>query len=207
MPLNRNPHQTVTCFGCVGVSMYASWFFVPKMRQFCMKRWFFLPKSASSVSRSQAHLAQRKRIGWSIGFNFWTSWTLCDVIFVNICLNDVSEMFNCWERRWIDFDCASRKLSATAPIFSDVRTAFGFSAFRLSMKMPVYFTFFTRWRTYAPDGASLLSKSVRTVKAIFSSVVYAYSYTQPYSFSGRIKLIICQFRHERSGTIHEISTS
>ena len=37
------------------------------------------------------------------------------------------------------------------------------------------------------------------------SVVQAY--TQPYSFSGRIKLIICQIRHELSDTIHKISTS
>ena len=41
--------------------------------------------------------------------------------------------------------------------------------------------------------------------AIFASVVQAY--TQPYSFGGRIKLIICQIRHELSVTIHEISTS
>ena len=33
------------------------------------------------------------------------------------------------------------------------------------------------------------------------------AYTQPYSFGGRIKLIICQVRHELSITIHEISTS
>ena len=32
-------------------------------------------------------------------------------------------------------------------------------------------------------------------------------YTQPYSFGGRIKLIICQIRHELSVTIDEISTS
>ena len=32
-------------------------------------------------------------------------------------------------------------------------------------------------------------------------------YTQPYSSGGRIKLIICQIRHELSATIHEISTS
>ena len=31
-------------------------------------------------------------------------------------------------------------------------------------------------------------------------------YTQPYSFGGRIKLIICQIRHGLSVTIHEIST-
>ena len=33
------------------------------------------------------------------------------------------------------------------------------------------------------------------------------AYTQPYSFGGRIKLIICQIRHELSVTIHDISTS
>ena len=33
------------------------------------------------------------------------------------------------------------------------------------------------------------------------------AYTLPYSFGGRIKLIICQIRHELSVTIHEISTS
>ena len=38
--------------------------------------------------------------------------------------------------------------------------------------------------------------------AIFNSVVQAY--TQPYSLSGRIKLIICQIRHELSVTIHEV---
>ena len=31
--------------------------------------------------------------------------------------------------------------------------------------------------------------------------------TQPYSFGGRIKLIICQIRHELSVTIHEVSNS
>ena len=37
------------------------------------------------------------------------------------------------------------------------------------------------------------------------SVVQAY--TQPYLFGGRIKLIICQIRHELSVIIHEINTS
>ena len=41
--------------------------------------------------------------------------------------------------------------------------------------------------------------------AIFPSVVQ--SYTKSYSFGGRIKLIICEIRHELSVTIHEISTS
>ena len=33
------------------------------------------------------------------------------------------------------------------------------------------------------------------------------TYIQPYSFCGRIKLIICQISHELSVTIHDISTS
>ena len=58
------PHQTVTRFGCVGFSMYACGFSVPQIYLFtCPPRskWassekmIFLPKSSSSVSRSQAH--------------------------------------------------------------------------------------------------------------------------------------------------------
>ena len=69
MPLKQNPHHTVTCFGCIGFSMYACRFSVPQMWQFYLftyprrSKWassenmifFFLPKSASSVSRLQAH--------------------------------------------------------------------------------------------------------------------------------------------------------
>ena len=35
-PLDKNPHQTVTCFGCGGISMYAYGFSVPQTRQFCL---------------------------------------------------------------------------------------------------------------------------------------------------------------------------
>ena len=55
----------------------------------------------------KAHLAKRKRIEWSISINSWTNWTLYGVIPRSLCkirLNDVSEMFNCRERRWIDVD-------------------------------------------------------------------------------------------------------
>ena len=73
MPLGQNPHQTVTRFGCVGFSMYVCGFSVPQRSR---SKWapsekMKMPKSASSVSRSQAHLKKRKRIGWSIGFNYW----------------------------------------------------------------------------------------------------------------------------------------
>ena len=45
----------------------------------------------------------------------------------------------------------------------------------------------------------------KSIACPFPSVVQAH--TQPYSFGGRIKLIICQIRHELSVNIHEISTS
>ena len=108
------------------------------------KRWFFLAKSASSVSRSQAHSAKRKRIGWSVGFNSWTNWTLYGVI----------------------------PFQKPYAIFAHI--------------LQHYHDF-------------------QSNVAIFPSVVQAY--TQPYSISGRIKLIICQIRHALSVTIHEISTS
>ena len=71
-------------------------------------------------------------------------------------LNDVSEVFSCCERRWIDVDGASRTLFATVTIFS--RTVFSFSRFVLSMGM----------RTYGADGASVLLKSVSHTSATFS---------------------------------------
>ena len=45
------------------------------------------------------------------------------------------------------------------------------------------------------------ASSVSRSQAIFPSAVQAY--TKPYSFGGRIKIIICQIRHELSVTIHE----
>ena len=56
MALDQNPHQTVTCFGCVGFSMYVCGFSAPQMRNFAclhtrkdqnelhMKRCFFFAK-------------------------------------------------------------------------------------------------------------------------------------------------------------------
>ena len=45
----------------------------------------------------------------------------------------------------------------------------------------------------------------KSIASPLPSVVQAY--TQQYSFGGKIKLIICEIRYERSVTIHEISTS
>ena len=81
-----------------------------------LKRRFFLPKSASSKSRSQPDLTEQKHIGFPIGFNSWINWTLYIV----------SEMLHFWEWRCIYVDGASRTLSATAAICLGVRIVFGF---------------------------------------------------------------------------------
>ena len=128
-------------------------------------------------------------------------------------------MFSCWERRWIDDDGALETLSATAAIFSDVRTVFGFTRFGLSMRMSVSFTFFWQYNEHTKVTVLLFFQNPYAIfahilqhyhdfqsnVAIFPSIVQAY--TQPCSFVGRIKLIIWQIRHEVSVTIHVISTS
>ena len=69
MPLDQNPHQTVTRFGRVGFSMYTCGFSVPQMHFDCLhtrqdqnklhlKRCFFF------FCQNRAHLAKRKRIGF-----------------------------------------------------------------------------------------------------------------------------------------------
>ena len=45
----------------------------------------------------------------------------------------------------------------------------------------------------------------KSIAGPLPSIVQAY--TRPYQFIGRIKLIICQIRHDLSVTIHEISSS
>ena len=58
----QNPHQTVTRFGCVGFSMlqFCLFTYPPRSKWASSEKMIcFLPKSAFSVSRSQAHLAKR----------------------------------------------------------------------------------------------------------------------------------------------------
>ena len=54
---------------------------------------------------------------------------------------------------------------------------------------------------FLPSSAYSVSRPV----VIYLSIVQVY--TQPYSFGGRIKLTICQVRHDQSVTFYEISTS
>ena len=48
MPLDQNPHQKVTRFGCVSFSMYACEFSVPQMLRFCLFTYPPRSKWASS---------------------------------------------------------------------------------------------------------------------------------------------------------------
>ena len=117
-------------------------------------------------------------------------------------------MFHCWERRWIDVDGVSHTLSATAAIIAGVSTVFGFSRFGLSMRMPVSYTF-------SRENEQTVLKVLLFFKnpyAVFAHILQHYHdfqsnvAIQPYSFDGRIQLIICQIGHEFSVTIPEIST-
>ena len=123
------------------------------------------------------------------GFNSWTNWTvLYGVIPRPLCkirLNDVSEMFNCWERRWIHVDGASHTLSTIAAIFSGVCIVFSFSRFGLSMRMPSFFHFFHKimnirnwWRFSSSKISTRFSQYVlqhyQSNVTIFPSVVQAY---------------------------------
>ena len=71
------------------------------------------------------------------------------------------------------------------------------------MPAKIKMCFIWKYDFFLPKSASSVSRYVAT----FPSVVQ--TYTQSYSFGGRIELIMCQIRHEptMSETIHEISTS
>ena len=178
-----------------------------------LKRWFLFAKIGIFCKSIAGPLSEAKT-HWMVNWlqlqnqlNFIWRYTK---VFIQ---NDVSEMFNCWERRWIDVDGTSRILSATAAIFSGARTVFGFSP------VASFFHFFHKisnirsWRWFSSSKIRTqfshiffnITYDFQSNVAIFPSVVQ--TYTQPYSFGGRIKLIICQIRYELSVTIHEISTS
>ena len=65
MPLDQNPQQTVTRFGCIGFSMYVCGFSVPKMRQFCL---FTYPPRSKWVS---SFLNHSEMLSFHRCFQFW----------------------------------------------------------------------------------------------------------------------------------------
>ena len=179
-----------------------------------LKRWFFFAKIGIFVSWPQAHLAKRKRVRWSIDFTSCTNWTVPKSL-CKIHLNDVSEMLICWGRRWIYVDGASHTLSTTAAKLSCV-LAFHVLIYRWGCQCLSLFHKITNirwWRCFSSSKirtqifAHILQHyhDVQSNVALFPNVVQAY--TQPYSFSGRIKLIIFQIQHELSVTNHEISSN
>ena len=59
-PLNQNPYQTATGFGCVGFLMYAWGFSVPQMRQFCL--FTYLPRSEWASSEKMIFFWQNRHL-------------------------------------------------------------------------------------------------------------------------------------------------
>ena len=122
----------------------------------------------------------------------------------------ISEMFNCWERHSIHVDGASNTLFATLFL--------AFHAFFYRWECQ-FISLFSQNNEYLELTVLLFFQNPYAIfayilenyhdfqnifVAIFPSIVQVY--TQPYSFGGRIKLIICQIRHKLSVTIYEIST-
>ena len=60
MPLDQSLHQTVTCFGCLGFSMYACEFSVPQMRQFCL--FTYPPRSKWASSEKILFFCQNRHL-------------------------------------------------------------------------------------------------------------------------------------------------
>ena len=83
----------------------------------------------------------------------------------------------------------------------------GFSMYACGFSVPKMrqFCFTYPLRSKWASSENIISFFGKPIAGPLPSVVQAY--TQPYSYSGRIKLIICQIRHELSVTIHEISNS
>ena len=178
MPLDQNPHLTVTCFGCVlvfcTINATILLLYIPAkitisirkddQNKLHLKRWFFLQKSASSVSWSQPHLAKRKCIGWSIGFNSWTNWTLYVVIPRSLCkihLNDIFEMFNCWERQWIDVDVRFMHICChSSNILGCTHCFWLFTLWLIGEDASFFFSFFTQDNEHTEVWRSISSSKI-----------------------------------------------
>ena len=207
--------------------MYACGFSVPQMRQRCLftyPPWSKWVSSEKMICKSIAVPLSAAKTYWMVNWfqllnqwNFvWRSlWSLC-----KIRLNDVFEMFSCWKRRWLDVDGASHTLSATAAIFLGVRTpCFWLFTLWFIDEDASFFHFFHKimnirsWRCFFSSKIrKQFSHTLCNITMIFKVMSQYFPalfkrIQQPYSFGGRLKLIICQIRHEVSVTVHEIRTS
>ena len=127
-------------------------------------------------------------------------------------LPNILEMFNCWERRWINVDGASHTLSACHS--------------NNILRCTHYFWLFTLWfidddvsffHFFSLDNEHTDSSKVHTqfshtfcyITMIFKVMSQYFPalfklYAQPYSCGGRMKLIICQIWHELYDPIENI---
>ena len=206
-----------TRFGCVGFSMYAFGFSVSQMRHFCLFTYPPRSKWASSEMnffakigifyKSFAGSLREAKMHWIVNWlqllnqlNF--VWRHTKVLMKNssqLCLRNVQLLRTtvnwCWWRLTHTFCHSSNILGY------QFLSLFSQDSEHTELKELLFFkspyAIFTHILQHYHDCQSNV--------AIFSSIVQAY--TQSYSFGGRIKLIICQIRHELSVIIQEISTS
>ena len=208
MPLDQNSHQTVTCLGVSAFQCMCA-FLCPKCDNFAclhsrqdqnelqVKRWFFA--KIGIFCKSIAGPLSEAKTHWVVNWlhllkqlNFVSRHTIqllrTTVSGGTFCHS--SNILGCMHCFWlftlwfIDED-------------QTVLSLFSHTALTVLLFVQNPYAIFAHILQHYHDFQNNVT--------IFPSVVQAY--TQPYSFGGRIKLIIYHIRHELSVTIHEITTS
>ena len=220
MPLDKNSHQTVAHFGCISFSMYAC----PKCYNFVclhtsqdqnelhLKKWFFfLPKSASFVSRSHSYLAKRKRIALDGQLTSTPEpIEFCMASYQGLYAKFVSVMSP--KCSIVESDSELMLMALHTHFLPQQQYS------RVNVQFLAFHALVYRWGCHF---ISLYSQDNEytelTVLLFFQNPYTIFAHILQYSqrcssaytttFGGRIKQIICQIRHELSVSIHEISTS
>ena len=165
MPLDQNPHQTGTRFGCVGFSMYACWFSVTQMRQFCLFTyppryiWLQLLNQSNFVCHHAKVFMQNSSKWWlrNVHLLRTTVELMLMAFHIHILPQQQYSVLAFYRRGYASFFHYFHKIT-------NIRS----------------------WRCFS-------SSKIRTqFSHIFCNVTIVQAYTQPYSFGGSLKVIICQ---------------
>ena len=228
MPLDQNPHQTVIRFGCAGFSLYACGFSMSQMRQFCL--FTYPPRSKWASSEKCFFFAKIGIFCKSIAGPFSegkTHWMVNWLQLLNQ-LNFVLHHTKVFMQNSSHWCLRNVQLLRTLVNWCLWRFTHTFGHSSNIFGCTHYFLLFTLW--FIDEDASFFHNDeeltvlpfFQNPYAIFAQILQHYldfqsnvaiflivfqSYTQPYSFGGRVNLIICQISHELSVTIHKISGS
>lgn len=136
MPPDRNLYQTGTKCECVRLSRKTCRLSVVQMRElFLITK---IPNWKNDFPIKFIILCQTSQLNF-----IWLNGSL----FYKICIREVQDISNCYDRCWVNVDCCLSTLPATAPMFSIKRTERVHSRVGLSSNNSVVRTGFTKWST------------------------------------------------------------